>query len=417
MLRPLKNLLYFVVARYFRFFAAIRLAKWHPRVVVVTGSNGKTTALNLIEVQLGRSARYSHGANSSFGIPFDILGLTRESYSVFEWFTLAVRAPFAAFEEPYKEELYIVEADCDRPYEGIFLSELLAPEVTVWLSSARTHSMNFEKVINEMNFRNVDEAIAHEFGYFAEHTSKLVIMNGDEPLIQHQMRRARAEVRVLKESELLRTHKMTLAGSEFAIDGTTFTVPYLLPKEVWYAIAASTIVADYFGITPKTDLKALVMPPGRSSVFRGVKNTMIVDSSYNASVGSVEAILHMVKEIAAPAKWLVLGDLTEQGSFEKEEHEKIAEIAHGVDFAKIILVGPRLRRYALPHLPDAVAFDQPRAARDYIEKNLAGGELLVFKGARFLEGIIERLLADKKDIAKLCRREAVWQKRREKWHL
>ena len=144
MLRKLKNTLYFLVARYFRYFACIRLARWHPRIVVVTGSNGKTTALNLIEVQLGKSARYSHGANSSFGIPFDILGLKRKTYSPLEWFILALRAPVNAWKRPYEEKIYVVEADCDRPYEGEFLSLLLQPEVTVWLSCARTHSVNFD---------------------------------------------------------------------------------------------------------------------------------------------------------------------------------------------------------------------------------------------------------------------------------
>ena len=415
--RKAKDILYFFVARYFRFFARIRLRAWNPRIVVVTGSNGKTTTLNLLQVQLGALARYSHGANSSFGIPFDILGLKRESYSPFEWFSLFVQAPLHAWSNTYTEGLYIVEADCDRPYEGDFLSRLLKPEVTVWLSCTRTHSMNFEKAAHEMRFRNVDQAIAHEFGFFPEHTSRLVIVNGDELLIMNELKRTRAEVKTLKESELLRTHKMGLSGSEFAIDGTTYAAPYLLPKETWYSIAASSAIAEYFNVEPKTDLSALLLPPGRSSVFRGVKNTMLIDSTYNANVGSVSAIVHMLKDIPAPVKWLVLGDLIEQGSQEKEEHEKVARLVASAGFSKILLVGPRLKRYALPLLPDAVSFEQPRAALDYIEHELHGGELLVFKGARFLEGVVEHLLLNKNDVQKLCRREAIWQKRRERWGL
>ena len=159
------------------------------------------------------------------------------------------------------------------------------------------------------------------------------------------------------------------------------------------------------------------MPPGRSSILKGIKDTTIVDGSYNVNTDSVRVILGMVQGLPPP-KWLILGDLTEQGRFEKEEHEKIARLLQDTDFEKIVLVGPRLARYALSLLNErAVSFEMPREALDHIEAELRGGETVVFKGARFLEGIIEHLLADKHDADKLCRREKVWRKRRAQWGL
>jgi len=126
----------------------------------------------------------------------------------------------------------------------------------------------------------------------------------------------------------------------------------------------------------------------------------------------------MVAKLPAKEKWLILGDLTEQGMQEKEEHEKIAHMLMLSGFQKIILVGPRLAKYAWPILKErAISFEKPREALDYIIASLSGGETLVFKGARFLEGIIEHLLANKADVEKLCRREVVWQKRRKQWGL
>ncbi len=416
MVRKVKNVLYFLVARYFRYFARIRLVRWNPRIVVVTGSNGKTTALNLIEVQLGKSARYSHGANSSFGIPFDILGLKRTSYSPFEWMLFGFLAPFSAWKKPYEEKIYIVEADCDRPYEGEFLSALLKPEVTVWLSCARTHSVNFDKSVRAGRFSSVDEAISHEFGYFVERTSKLVIINADEPLIVRETRHSKARIQEIQDAQTTR-YDIGISGTEFVIDGVKYHVPFLLPKEVAYAISASVKIASYFGKQPTNNLLKLVMPPGRSSILKGIKNTVIVDSSYNVNVASIAAILRMVAKLPGE-KWFVLGDLTEQGAHEKEEHEKIAQMLLQTDFKKIILVGPRLAAYAVPILKErAISFDKPREALDYILASLSHGETLVFKGARFLEGIIEHLLANKADIEKLCRREKVWQKRRKQWQL
>ena len=91
MITKLKKLLYFPGAFYFAFFAKIRLLLWNPKVVVVTGSSGKTTLLHMIESQLGHMAKYSHHANSAYGIPFDILGLARNDLTFIEWPILLIK--------------------------------------------------------------------------------------------------------------------------------------------------------------------------------------------------------------------------------------------------------------------------------------------------------------------------------------
>jgi hypothetical protein len=40
----------------------------------------------------------------------------------------------------------------------------------------------------------------------------------------------------------------------------------------------------------------------------------------------------------------------------------------------------------------AVSFLMPGEAYEYLEKELKGGETILFKGARYLEGIVEKLL-------------------------
>src|SRR5260221_8136653 len=157
MFRLVKRFFYFPIAYYFRFFAQIQLFLWKPRIIVVTGSSGKTTLLHLIESQLKQKAKYSHHANSAYGIPFDILGLKRENLVISEWIYLFLAAPFTAFKKPYSENIYIVEADCDRSGEGKFLASFLKPEVTLWISSSRTHSMNFDHMVGKGKFSTVDE--------------------------------------------------------------------------------------------------------------------------------------------------------------------------------------------------------------------------------------------------------------------
>ncbi len=145
MINKFKKFLYFPVAYYFRFFAKIRLLRWKPRVIVITGSSGKTTLLHFIESQLGTNAKYSHRANSAYGIPFDILGLKRKNLIPYEWIYIFTTAPFMAFKKPPNKKFYTVEADCDRPGEGKFLAKLLKPEITLWTNSSLMNSANFDR--------------------------------------------------------------------------------------------------------------------------------------------------------------------------------------------------------------------------------------------------------------------------------
>ncbi len=161
----IKKKLYFWGARYFTFFAQIKLARWKPRIILITGSSGKTTLLHLVKSQLKDKAVYSEHANSAYGISFNILGLSRPDLTPIEWVFLFIKAPFQIFSKIPEQKLYIIEADCDRPYEGDFLSTFLQPEVTLWISSARTHSMNFDALVSQKKFNSVEEAIAHEFGF------------------------------------------------------------------------------------------------------------------------------------------------------------------------------------------------------------------------------------------------------------
>ena len=417
MIRKIKKLLYFFVANYFAFWAKIQLNIWKPKVIVITGSNGKTSTMHLVRSQLKNLAKYSDRANSAFGIPFDILGLERKTFSLSEWPMLLALAPFKAFHRPLSQKIYVAEADAERPGEGKGLSALLEPEITLWLNFSRTHSGSYDHLVKNGNFSNIDEAIADEFGSYLLHTQKLCIINADDKMIVEQSERSKAKKISISEKSL-KSYAVTKAGTRFAIDNKVVSFSALLPKEFHYSISAVFILLRELQLTPDYSLNNFDLPAGRSSIFAGINNTTIIDSSYNANFGSVEAILRMYTLMESKSKWLVLGDLIEQGNEEAEEHAKLIGLINNSNVDKVILVGPRLKKYTYAGITkDKVAYENPKEALDYILANIVGGETLLFKGARFLEGIIEHLLQNKDDIAKLCRREEVWQNRRKKWGL
>lgn len=420
MLQKIKRFLYFAFAWYFRIFAEIKLRRWSPKVIVITGSSGKTTLLHLVESQVGKVAKYSHHANSSIGIPFDILDLHRKTLTIWEWPGLIVKAPFMVFTPVPKESIYIVETDCDRPYEGYFLSTLLKPDITLWTNVATTHSMNFDKLVSENIFPDVKKAISYEFGYFAEKTKELVIINSDSNLIENEMVRTDGKIERISVKNELKNYSVDTTGTVFDFGSEKYSFRYLLPKEAAASILMSKALNKHLDLSFDPKFSKFTLPPGRSSVFKGIKNTVIVDSAYNANLDSMTAIVNMFSLMGSNNKWAVIGDMLELGNEEKPDHEELALLLEKQNYKKLILIGPRVSKYTYPKLKShksVVKYESPKDVLDYLKSNLAGGEVILFKGARFLEGVIENLLADKKDAVKLDRREKIWEIRRKKWGL
>lgn len=417
MLDTLKNSLFFPIASYFKFFAAIRLRRWNPLIIVVTGSNGKTTLLHMLESQLGDKAKISHHANSSFGIPFDILDLHRKTLKTSEWIMLFLHAPLQVFKPLPNQNIYVVEADADRPNEGKFLAELLEADVVLWVSTARTHSMNFDSLVSEGKFNTVEEAIAYEYGYFIENCKKLAIIDGDSELQQTQTTRAQAKIFSISKKDQLKKYSVEQTGTHFVIKDTVYSFKGLLPEELYLSIAMCRKTVEELGMEFDENFTHFHMPPGRGSLFSGTKDTVLIDSTYNGNLSSNKAILHMFDQFPVKKKWVVIGDMKELGKEESEEHEALADVLNGMDLERVILVGKIVKKYTLPLINkkiQSVGFDKAPEVITYLQEHTKGGEAILFKGSQsiYLEGLVEILLKNKDDAYKLPRQTAFWKSKR-----
>ncbi len=256
-----------------------------------------------------------------------------------------------------------------------------------------------------------------------------------------QINRTKAKVSIIKKSGSFEKYEISRDGTKFQINGKSYAFEGLLPEEAFYSILMCKRAIEYFDLPFDPNFSKFVLPPGRSSIFQGIRGTTIVDSSYNANLSSMSAILNMYDKLSGLHKWVVLGDMLEQGTGEAKEHEKLAELILKYNFERIILMGPRVGKYTYLKLcriskiksqnhnlnlktknksNESFVIEKflgPKETLDYLLANLKGGETILFKGARFMEGIIENLLLDKKDSVKLARREDVWERRRKVWGL
>jgi len=415
-----KDTFYFVAAGYFRFWARISLERWQPRVIVVTGSSGKTTLLHLLEAQLGKDAKVSHHANSAFGIPFDLLGLHGVESNSSEWIKLALLAPIRAFVYKVEQEFYLAEVDAERPGEASFLADLLKPEVTLWVSSETTHAMFYEKQMSAGKFKTVQEAIAFQYAYIAKQTNDLVVASGDNTNIVDSLKDLKTKLRLVKKSDDLVKYDFSDTSTAYELgSGGLYEVPQLLPEDVFCQIVMLDELMTYLERTPDYEFDIYSPPAGRSSIFSGIKDIKIIDSSYNANLSSIKVIGELFKSYKAKTKWAVIGDMLELGTSAKSEHEKLAKVISDMEIERCILVGPLVKKYTLPLLEKdkklkVVAFDNSADAKPYFSKNIKGGEAILFKASQstHLEVIIKDLLVNADDADKLPRQSEAWTKKR-----
>lgn len=411
---------YFFVASYFAFWARIFLHRWQPIIILVTGSSGKTTLFHLLEAQLSQQCLFAHEANSSFGIPFYLLGLKRTTLTLSEWPRLFLQAPFGAWRHLPSKKYVVIEADADRPGEGKFIADLLKPTYTFLVSIGPTHSMRFDKVVQAGKYPHTQAAIIAEFAQFLKVTTKTAYVAGESQTVTqalaHLSKEQKAKVVKLFKADYLVDYQLTTKSTTFVINKHTYRLPYLLPPVIALSLAMAERAVAIFGSKLDVAYKKLHLPPGRSSLLAGIKNTTLIDSSYNANLDSMRAMIELFALYPAKRKWLIIGHMLEQGSVSQKQHQALAKLL--LDFpdkkATILLIGEGNQLYSLPflqkhHFKHYHFFSHPNEIIAYAKKHLQGGEAILLKGAPFMEGVVEALLADKKQAQYLVRREKAHQ--------
>lgn len=411
---------------YLRFFAKLALKKHNPRIIGITGSVGKTSARNAVYAVLQDyfKTKMIKKGNSESGIPLGILGLAPINYSFFDWVRLIILAPFGI---NYLKGIacLIVEMGVDEPESPKnmdYLLTIVKPEIAILLNVHPVHIMQF---------KTIERIAAEKVKIISKNSNcEIGIYNNDNFY-------TKLEIAKLKNKRLSgfgkeKNNDLSYGDYEVSLQGTKFDFlyknekirlsikNYVLPKEYFEAFSSAVLVGKHLGLSGRRIADSLsknfILPKSRGSIFQGVKNTVIIDSSYNASRVSVLAYLGLATELKKKTKRpfaLLFGDMRELGEEEKREHEEIAR--HLVEVDRLFLVGPLTKKFILPKFKQAKWFDNSISAGIYLKENLAKDSLLLVKGSQntiFLEEAIKPLLKNKSDEKKLCRQSDFWFKKK-----
>jgi len=404
--------LFNLLKKILKLLAVLTLKKYQPGVIGITGSAGKTSTKEAIYAVLKqeRSVRRNIGNfNNELGLPLTVLGNYPEVKGIFFWPKIIIKSlGRLIFSDKNYPEVLILEMAADRPGDIRYLTEIAKPQIGVITAIG--------EIPVHVEFYSSPEAVAREKAHLIEvlPTNGFAILNYDDEIVYNLRSRTRAHIITYGFNE---GADLGLNNLEYRIEagrpaGISFKVQYggsLVPvrlnnvfgKPQAYAAAAAVAVGLAFGINLIKISEALLdyeAPDGRMKLINGVKDTLILDDSYNASPLSMRAALETLRSLPAKRRIVVLGDMLEIGKYSTEAHQAVGELAAKVaDY--LFCIGPRAkfiaesaRQNSFDHKKIQV-FGTSEAARKMIEREIKAGDLILVKGSRAikLEKIIEEI--------------------------
>lgn len=427
----MKSLLKRIVIILLTLEARLLLLRRRPKIIAITGSVGKTSTKDAIYAVIKKKVRTRKSEksfNSEIGVPLTILGLQNAWSNPYLWLKNILEGiVIALFPGDYPEWL-VLEIGVDRPGDIDHLASWIRPDIVVLtrLPEVPVHVEFFdspEAIIEEKKklvdalksdgifiFNNDDEAVVRikdgvrqrSVGY-SRYSPSPFATSGDKILYEDG---------VISGLEFTLTH-----GPESA----TVEVIDSLGVQNAYNYAAAAAVASVFEI-PITEvaeaLKDHIPPQGRMRIVKGIKETTIIDDSYNSSPVALERALQTLKEIRTKGRKIaVLGDMMELGRFSVSEHEKIGKLVVGTADI-LVTIGIRARDIAQGALEMGMPethvrqYEDARWAGKELENVLRSGDVVLVKGSQSIRGerVVEEIMAHPENAEEvLVRQDEMWK--------
>ncbi len=346
------------------------LSKYHRQqltipVIGLTGSNGKTTTKELIAAALSTQFKVAFtkgNLNNHIGVPLTLLSITTE------------------------HEIAIVEMGANHQKEIEFLCSLCMPDYGYITNFGKAHLEGFGGT------EGVIKGKSELYAFLQEHNKKAFV-NADDSL---------------QIEKTVNLDNITFGSSQNAkyktelVKGTSEAIAIRFEDEIiktqltgnynFSNVGAAIAIGKYFKISTtniKKGLENYVPQNNRSQVQSTEKNLLVVDT-YNANPSSMEQALLNFHDFPGEDKWAVLGDMFEMGTYEAEEHQKIATQAILQGFEKTIFVGKAFYQSLAGDDSSVEKFETTDELLSYLKRQSPKDKTILLKGSRGMR--IERAI-------------------------
>lgn len=432
----IKKILKTIIIFLLKIESKIILQKYKPKIIAISGTVGKTSTKDAIYCVVSKklNARKSKKSyNSEIGIPLTVIGAKSGWNNPFLWiFNLLKGLKILITKNDYPEWL-ILEAGVDRPKDMERITALIKPNIVVITALG-------EVPVHIEYFKEIEELIKEKAKILdVLKKEDYAILNEDDKGVLDLKEKINAQKisygfgENKKDLDFIASDYRIMykkEGEQEIPEGITFKINYkgnIVPvrlynvfgKHMIYAALAAIAVGNILGfnlIEMAELLSQYKSPSGRLKLLKGIKNTLILDDSYNSSPIAVSAALDFLKDIPSKRKIAVLGDMLELGKYTIEEHRKMGRKAK--EAANLVFfVGPRSKFAAEEALAvgfkgsNIFEFSTSEDAKMVIQKKIKEGDLILIKGSQGMrmEKITEEIMANPEQKEELlARQEKEW---------
>ncbi|AIG65043.1 UDP-N-acetylmuramoyl-tripeptide--D-alanyl-D-alanine ligase [Weissella tructae] len=364
----------------FQALAAAYLKQVAPKIVAVSGSNGKTTTKDFIAAigaTIYKTTKTPNNFNNEIGVPTTILAM------------------------PADTELLIVEMGMDHPGDLTKLSEMVNPDIAVLTMIGEAH-IEFFKTRD----RIADGKMEIVAGIPADGT---LVYNGDEPLLTERVNalpNLNARSFGLDASNDLSAENIetTPQSAKFTTSaGDNYTIPMSGNYNVANALAAITVgtLLDIPADKMALGLATATMTANRTQWLSGSFGGQILSDVYNSNPTATHEVLNLFSTAPTNGRRIVvLGDMLELGEAGPDLHAQLASSLDPQTITDVYLVGELMAnletaladRYA-GHLHRYEKTDKATLAND-LKATLTDQDIILLKGSHgiHLEEVVTTLI-------------------------
>ncbi len=338
-----------------------------PRVLAITGSNGKTTTKELVSAVLSKKFRVlatKGNLNNHIGVPLTLLSLKGEEFAV-------------------------VEMGANHPGEIEALARIATPNLGLITNVGKAHLEGFGSL------QGVLDAKGELYQFLAASGGKAIVDGEDEILLE---KAEETGVKILAVSA-----DGALPVSVTLIEQSPFLELDLRIGDACYRVSTHLVGAynlqnirlaaacgSYFGVRGDEIAEALgsyIPENQRSQVVEGRHNRVILDS-YNANPSSMREAVGSLTAYAGMPPMLILGDMAELGASSLDEHRELLRWIGTLSLKRVLLVGPQFNQVSEP-LGGLLVFSSVEALQEHLKQHPPRGYTILVKGSRVMG--LERL--------------------------
>ena len=284
------------------------LANYHRNylnipLIGITGTNGKTTSKELINIVLSSELRCyatKGNLNNHIGVPLSLLEINE------------------------KHEIAVIEMGANHQTEIEFLCNIAQPTYGAITNIGSAHLEGFgnlQAVIDTK--KELYEFIKHNKGHLFINAEDKLLLSLSSGIMQTTYGKSGNITGVITDI----TPLLSIKYNNEIINS------HLIGDFQFSNILLAICIGNYFNVSNKNIKKSIenyIPKNNRSQLFKTKKNTLILDA-YNANPSSMKAMLNSFANQQYKNKICILGDMLELGVRAEKEHQEIITLTNKLE--------------------------------------------------------------------------------------